>query len=55
VLYALHDGLVKPMPGNHAAPNLAESWIASKDGLAYEFVLRQGAKLSATCRRWVFA
>ncbi|MGH7343085.1 MAG: ABC transporter substrate-binding protein, partial [Candidatus Rokuibacteriota bacterium] len=44
VLYALHDGLVKPMPGNPMAPSLAESWTASKDGLAYEFVLRQGAK-----------
>src|SRR5580765_153225 len=44
VLYALHDALVKPMPGNPMAPSLAESWSLSKDGLAYEFVLRQGAK-----------
>ena len=44
VLYAIHDGLVKPMPGNPMAPSLAESWSASKDGLVYEFVLRQGAK-----------
>jgi peptide/nickel transport system substrate-binding protein len=44
VLYALHDGMVKPMPGNPAAPSLAESWTASKDGLVYEFALRQGAK-----------
>src|SRR5262245_47979081 len=43
-LYALHDGLVKPMPGNGWAPSLAESWTASKDGLAYEFVLRKGVK-----------
>jgi peptide/nickel transport system substrate-binding protein len=42
ILYALHDGLVKPMPGNQMAPSLAESWTASKDGLTYEFVLRQG-------------
>src|SRR5215467_5803160 len=41
VLYALHDGMVKPMPGNAMAPGLAESWSASKDGLVYEFVLRQ--------------
>ncbi len=41
-LYALHDALVKPMPGNAWAPSLAESWTASKDGLAYEFVLRKG-------------
>ncbi len=26
VLYALHDALVKPMPGNAMAPSLAESW-----------------------------
>jgi peptide/nickel transport system substrate-binding protein len=44
VLYALHDALVKPLPGNAMAPSLAESWSASKDGLVYEFVLRQGVK-----------
>src|SRR5262245_59068225 len=44
ILYALHDALVKPMPGNAMAPSLAESWSVSKDGLIYEFVLRQGAK-----------
>src|SRR5262245_15462894 len=26
VLYALHDAMVKPMPGQAAAPSLAESW-----------------------------
>jgi peptide/nickel transport system substrate-binding protein len=44
ILYALHDALVKPMPGNAMAPSLAESWTTSKDGLVYEFVLRQGIK-----------
>jgi peptide/nickel transport system substrate-binding protein len=44
ILFALHDALVKPMPGNAMAPSLAESWSASKDGLVYEFVLRQGAR-----------
>jgi peptide/nickel transport system substrate-binding protein len=44
VLYALHDALVKPMPGNPMAPGLAESWSASPDGLVYEFVLRKGVK-----------
>jgi len=43
VLYALHDAMVKPMPGRPLAPSLAESWSASEDGLSYEFVLRQGA------------
>jgi peptide/nickel transport system substrate-binding protein len=42
VLYALHDALVKPMPGDRMAPSLAESWAMSKDGLGYEFVLRKG-------------
>src|SRR6185312_10118202 len=44
VLYALHDALVKPMPGGDNTPSLAESWTASKDGLSYEFVLRKNAK-----------
>ena len=43
-LYALHDALVKPMPGNAWAPSLAESWTAAKDGLSYEFVLRKGLR-----------
>src|SRR5262245_16022544 len=43
-LYALHDALAKPMPGNAFAPSLAESWTLSKDGLAYEFVLRKNVK-----------
>ena len=41
-LYALHDALVKPMPGNQMTPSLAESWSESEDGLTYEFKLRQG-------------
>src|SRR5437899_3906855 len=44
VLYALHDALVKPMPGQPLAPSLAESWSASEDGLTYDFVLRRGVK-----------
>ena len=42
VLYALHDAMVKPMPGKPLAPSLAESWSASEDGLIYDFVLREG-------------
>jgi len=44
VLYALHDAMVKPMPGELQAPCLAESWSASEDSLGYEFVLREGVK-----------
>src|SRR5262245_33091772 len=43
-LYAIHDALVKPMPGNAMAPSLAESWHASPDSLVYEFVLRKNVK-----------
>src|SRR5215510_8949337 len=39
VLYALHDAMVKPMPGGLNTASLAASWTASKDGLSYEFVL----------------
>src|SRR6266404_7144199 len=43
-LYALHDALIKPMPGNNMAPSLAESWKESPDGLVYEFKLREGVR-----------
>src|SRR5262249_61607279 len=43
-LYALHDALVKPMPGQAFAPSLAESWTVSKDGLTHDFTLRKGVK-----------
>ena len=44
ILYAMHDALVKPMPGNHLTPSLAESWTVSADGKTYEFKLREGVK-----------
>src|SRR5262245_9646055 len=37
VLYALHDAMVKPMPGTALAPSLAESVNASEDGRTYDF------------------
>src|SRR5438105_14847184 len=43
ILYALHDAVVKPMPGQPLAPCLAESWSASEDGRSFDFVLRKGA------------
>jgi peptide/nickel transport system substrate-binding protein len=44
VIYALHDAVLKPMPGNPMTPSLAESWSMSPDGLVYDFVLRKGVK-----------
>jgi peptide/nickel transport system substrate-binding protein len=44
VLYALHDALVKPMPGKLLAPSLAESWTVSPDQRVYEFKLREGLR-----------
>src|SRR5437773_1621291 len=32
ILFAMHDALVKPMPGNHQTPSLAESWTVGADG-----------------------
>lgn len=43
-MYAMHDALVKPMPGNPMAPSLATKWTESPDGLTYDFELRQGVK-----------
>jgi len=44
VLYAIHDALVKPMPGNLMTPSLAESWMLSTDQRVYEFKLREGLR-----------
>jgi peptide/nickel transport system substrate-binding protein len=44
MMYALHDALVKPMPGNLMSPSLATAWRESPDGLTYDFELRQGVK-----------
>ena len=44
VLYAIHDAVVKPMPGNLMAPSLAESWTVSADQRTYEFKLRENVR-----------
>src|SRR5437899_3263637 len=44
VLYAMHDALVKPMPGNLMTPSLAESWTVSGDQRVYDFKLREGLR-----------
>src|SRR4029450_9848881 len=44
ILYALHDAVVRPLPGERMAPALAASWTESPDGRVYEFKLRQGLR-----------
>ena len=44
VLYAIHDALVRPLPGQKLGPSLAESWSESPDGRMYEFKVRRGLK-----------
>ncbi len=44
MLYAVHDAMVRPMPGEKMGNSLAESWTESPDGLVYEFKLRPGLK-----------
>jgi ABC-type transport system substrate-binding protein len=45
ILFALHDALVRPLPGKgKMSPSLAESWTESPDGLVYEFKLRRDLK-----------
>jgi peptide/nickel transport system substrate-binding protein len=44
MLYAIHDALVRPYPGQKMGPSLAESWSESEDGLTYEFKLRPNLK-----------
>ena len=42
LLYAMHDAMMKAMPGDPMAPCLAESWTMAPDGLSYAFTLRKG-------------
>jgi peptide/nickel transport system substrate-binding protein len=44
MLYAIHDALVRPYPGQKMGPSLAETWSESEDGLTYEFKLRPNLK-----------
>jgi peptide/nickel transport system substrate-binding protein len=37
VLHALHDAMVKLMPGASPASSLAETWSASEDRRTYDF------------------
>jgi len=44
MLYAIHDALVRPYPGQKMGPSLAQSWEESEDGLSYQFKLRPGLR-----------
>src|SRR5216110_1405224 len=44
MLYAIHDALLRPLPGQKMGTSLAESWRESPDGKTYEFKLRRGLK-----------
>ncbi len=44
MLYAIHDALLRPLPGQKIGPSLAETWTESADGRIYEFKLRRGLK-----------
>jgi peptide/nickel transport system substrate-binding protein len=44
ILYALHDAVVRSIPGKRLEPALAEAWSESPDGLTYEFKLRPDLK-----------
>src|SRR6266702_6846599 len=60
VLFAVHDALVRPLPGQKMGASLAESWTESSDGLTYEFKLRRGLKfhngdpVTADDAKWSF-
>ena len=44
LLYAMHDAVLKAMPGDPMAPCLADSCTMSADGLSYALSLRKGVK-----------
>ena len=44
LLDAIHDALLRPLPGQKMGSSLAESCSESPDGLTYEFKLRRGLK-----------
>jgi peptide/nickel transport system substrate-binding protein len=44
MLYAVHDALLRPLPGQRIGNSLAESWTESADGRTYEFKLRRGLR-----------
>ena len=51
VIYAMHDAMVKSMPGNAMAPSLAESWSCRQDGLRLRVRAAQGREVPQRRRR----
>lgn len=45
LLYALHDAVMRPLPGVPSGPALAASWRESADGTTYEFTPAPGPDL----------
>src|SRR5207247_5779278 len=45
ILYALHDGLVNPMPGNPMTSSRAQTWPGSSGQSVYGVRLRAGVRL----------
>src|SRR5438093_10528978 len=41
ILYAMHDALDKPLPGNDMLPSPAESWRESPDVRTYDIMARE--------------
>ncbi len=44
MLYAIHDAVLRPLPGQKIGNSLAETWTESPDGRVYEFKLRRGLR-----------
>ena len=48
MLYAIHDALVRPLPGQKMGPSLAESWTESPDGKVVRVQAAPRARRSTT-------
>ncbi len=44
LLYALHDAMVKPMPGESQATASPSPGQSTEDGMSYDFILRKDVK-----------
>lgn len=46
IMWAIHEGLIRPGPQLQELPGVAERWDVSEDGLTYTFYLRRDARWS---------